>query len=271
MDAVTVLAPERVKRLETELLKLPQAAIVTEHIFGNGVYERKITIPPWTILTGAEHKTAYRVRVEKGVIAVTTDKGVKIVTAPAEFEAPAGAQRAGRVFDNEVVWVDIYDNPDNCTDISVLESRLYVVPDVGLANSRTAIQKARVDYGAFLFQMNMSQNDMDAIVKIESDVIDMPKDYAVELKESPIHGKGLFAQRAFRAGDVVCPGRLKGCRTPGGRFINHAYEANVKPVMVDDDIYAVATREIQPGEELLVDYRASMRVNFGFALPGELL
>jgi hypothetical protein len=93
----------------------------------------------------------------------------------------------------------------------------------------------------------------------------------VELKESPIHGKGLFAQRVFRAGDVVCPGRLKGCRTPGGRFINHAYEANVKPVMVGDDIYAVATREIQPGEELLVDYRASMRVNFGFALPGELL
>lgn len=271
MDAVTVLTPERVKRLETALLKLPQAAIVTEHIFNDGVYERKITIPPWTILTGAEHKTAYRVRVEKGTIAVTTDAGVKIVTAPAEFDAPAGAQRAGRVFDDEVVWVDIYDNPDNCTDISVLESRLYVVPDVGLANSRTAVQKARVDYGAFLFQMNMSQHDIDTIVKIESDVIDMPKDYAVELKESPIHGKGLFAQRAFQPGDVVCAGRLKGCRTPGGRFINHAYEANVKPVIVDDDIYAVATREIQPGEELLVDYRASMRVNFGFALPGELI
>jgi len=236
MDAVTDLTSERVKRLETELLKLPQAAIVTEHIFGRGVYERKITIPPWTILTGAEHKTAYRVRVEKGTIAVTTDAGVKILTAPATFDAPAGAQRAGRVFDNEVVWVDIYDNPDNCTDISVLESRLYVVPDIGLANSRTAVQKAHVDYGAFLFQMGMNQNDMDAIVKIETDVIDMPKDYAVELKESPIHGKGLFAQQAFRVGDVVCPGRVKGCRTLGGRFINHAYEANFKPVMVADDI-----------------------------------
>jgi hypothetical protein len=271
VDAVTVPTPERVKRLETELLKLPQAAIVTEHIFNDGVYERKITIPPWTILTGAEHKTAYRVRVEKGTIAVTTDEGVKVVTAPVEFDAPAGAQRAGRVFDDEVVWVDIYDNPDNCTDILALESRLYVVPDIGLANSRTAVQKARVDYGAFLFQMGMKQNDMDAIVKIETDVIDMPKDYAVELKDSPIHGKGLFAQQVFQVGDVVCPGRVKGCRTPGGRFINHAYEANIKPVMVDDDIYAVATREIQPGEELLVDYRASMRVNFGFALPGELV
>jgi hypothetical protein len=271
VNAVTAIDLKRVKRLETELLKLPQASIVTEHIFYPNVYERKITIPPWTILTGAEHKTEYRVRLEKGTIAVTTNDGVKILTAPAEFDAPAGAQRAGRVFDDEVVWVDIYDNPDNCADISVLESRLYVVPDVGLANSRTAVQKAQVDYGAFLFQMNMSENDIDSIVKIETDLIDMPKDYAVELKESPIHGKGLFAKRAFRIGDVVCPGRLKGCRTPAGRFINHACESNVKPVIVDDDIYAVATREIKLGEELLVDYRASMRVNFGFALQGELL
>jgi hypothetical protein len=264
-------ASKSVAALEKELFKLPQANIITEHIFSPGVYERKITIPAWVVLTGAEHKTHYRVRVEKGTIAVNTDDGVKVFTGPCEFDAKAGMQRAGRVFEDEVVWVDIYDNLDNCTDLTVLEDRLYVVPSCGLADSRTEEQKAKIDFGAFLHQMGMTQNEMDRIVQIESDLIDMPEGVAVELRDSPIHGKGLFAMRDFEAGETVCPGRLDGKRTPGGRFINHSLNCNITPKKEGDDIYAVAARKINAGDELLVDYRASMRVNFGLALQGELL
>ena len=66
-----------------------------------------------TVLTGAEHKTPYHVRVEKGTIAVNTDDGIKVFTGPCDFPAKAGMQRAGRVFEDEVVWVDVYDNPDD--------------------------------------------------------------------------------------------------------------------------------------------------------------
>tara|TARA_R110000822_G_scaffold110968_3_gene241397 strand:+ start:85 stop:690 length:606 start_codon:yes stop_codon:yes gene_type:complete len=152
--AVALPMAEKVKALEIELLKMPQADIVTTHTFLPGVYERAITIPAWTVLTGAEHKTAYRVRLEKGTIAVNTDDGVKVFTAPCEFEANAGMRRAGRVFDEEVVWVDVYDNPDNCTDIAILEDRLYVVPEYGLADSRTEAQKAQIGYMLFLRQLN---------------------------------------------------------------------------------------------------------------------
>tara|TARA_R110000868_G_scaffold125492_2_gene331441 strand:- start:5195 stop:6064 length:870 start_codon:yes stop_codon:yes gene_type:complete len=260
----------KVRALEKELLKLPQAGIVTEHLFMDGVYERKITIPAWTVLTGAEHKSDYHVRLEKGTIAVNTDDGVKVLTAPCEFPAKAGMQRAGRVFEDEVVWVDIYDNPDNCTDMAVLEDRLYVVPECGLGDSRTEIQKARIDYGAFLYQIGMTQDELDKIVLIEHDLIPMPDNIAVELRDSPIHGKGLFATKDFEAGDVVCPGRLNGKRTPGGRFINHSLNCNVKPEKQGDDMYAIASRKINAGDELLTDYRASMRVNFGLVLQGEM-
>ena len=264
------ITPDKVLALQDELLKLPQADIVTKHTFLDGVYERTITIPPWTVLTGAAHKTAYKVRLDKGTIAVNTEDGVKVLTAPCAFEAPAGMQRAGRVFEDEVVWTDIYANPDNCKDVAVVEARLYEIPACGLADSRTAVQKARVDYGAFLYQMGMTQNEMDRIVRIESDLMDMPEGVAVELRDSPIHGKGLFATRAFEAGETVCPGRLAGKRTPGGRFVNHSLEANIEPKKDGDDIYAVALRTLPAGTELLVDYRASMRVNFGLALQGEL-
>lgn len=270
LDAPAVAMRKKVEALQHELLKLPQAAIVTEHIFKPGAYERKITIPPWTILTGAEHKTDYKVRLEAGTIAVNTDDGVKILTAPLEFDAKAGMQRAGRVFDDEVIWVDVYPNADDCTDLAVLEDRLYVVPECGLADSRTEVQKAKIDYGAFLHQLGMSQDEMDRIVQIESDLIDMPEGVATQLQDSAIHGKGLFATKDFNVGEVVCPGRIDGKRTPAGRFINHSPNPNIIPKKVGDDIYAVALRKIHAGDELLVDYRASMRVNFNLALNGEL-
>ena len=264
------VTPDKVLALQDELLKMPQADIVTEHTFLPKVYERKITIPPWVVLTGAEHKTPYRVRLEKGTIAVNTEDGVKVLTGPCKFDVAAGMQRAGRVFEDEVVWVDVYDNPDDCTDIAALEDRLYVVPECGLAASRTEAQQAQIDYGAFLHQIEMTQDEMDAIVHVESDLMEMPEKVAVELRNSPIHGKGLFATKDFEVGAVVCPGRVNGKRTPGGRFINHSFNCNIKPQKVGDDIYAVAARKIRAGDELLVDYRASMRVNFGLALQGEL-
>jgi hypothetical protein len=263
--------PEKVKALQNELLKMPQADIITTHTFLPGVYERAITIPAWVVLTGAEHKTPYRVRLEKGTIAVNTDDGVKVLTAPCEFEANAGMQRAGRVFDEEVVWVDVYDNPDNCTDLAVLEERLYAVPECGLADSRTEVQKAQIDYGLFLHQLGTTDADVAKIAQIESDLIDMPEGFFVELKPSNIHGLGLFATKDFETGETVCPGRLDGKRTPGGRFINHSQNSNIQPELVGDNIFAVASRKINAGDELLVDYRASMRVNFGFTMQGELL
>jgi hypothetical protein len=267
---LAVVTPDKVVALQDELLKLPQANIITEHIFKPSVYERKITIPPWTVLTGAEHLTDYRVRLEAGTIAVNTEDGVKVLTGPLEFDAKAGMQRAGRVFEDEVVWVDVYPNPDDCTDLPTLEARLYVVPECGLADSRTEVQKAKIDYGAFLYQMGMSQDEMDKIVHIEYDLMEMPNGVFAELRESPIHGKGLFATKNFEVGEVVCPGRLDGKRTPAGRFINHSPNPNITPKKVGDDIYAIAARKIRAGDELLVDYRASMRVNFGLALEGEL-
>ena len=161
------VTPDKIVKLQDELLKMPQADIVTEHTFLPKVYERKITIPPWVVLTGAEHKTPYRVRLEKGTIAVNTEDGVKVLTGPCEFDAAAGMQRAGRVFEDEVVWVDVYDNPDDCTDIATLEDRLYVVPECGLGDSRTEAQKAKIAYRAFLYQIGLdtdSVNDATASV-----------------------------------------------------------------------------------------------------------
>lgn len=136
----------QIEALQDELLKMPQADIVTNHHFYDGIYERTIIVPPWTVLTGAPHKTKYKVRLEKGTIAVNVGTEVKVLTAPLEFEAQAGEQRVGRVFDEEVIWTDIYENPDNCKDIETLEDRLYIVPECGLGANRQKLEYSKPKY-----------------------------------------------------------------------------------------------------------------------------
>jgi hypothetical protein len=112
---------------------------------------------------------------------------------------------------------------------------------------------------------------MDAIVTIESDLVDMPEGHDVELKESPVHGIGMFATRYFFAGEVICPGRLDGKRTPAGRYINHSHDANVMPYKFGDDLYVIALKDVGVGSELLINYRDAVGTNFGFYLSGETL
>lgn len=266
-----IIASHRVECLERELLLMPQADIKTIHSFEPSKYLRTIIVPPQVALTGAVHKVDYEVYLEKGTIQVTTDTGLKELIGPCRFPVKAGHKRAGFTLDNEVTWTDIYPNPDDCRDILELENRLYFVPSIGLADSRIAAQRDIIDYNKFLHEFGLTHSAVAQISQITSDLAAMPPGIPVALQDSPIHGKGLFAMQAFSKGSVICPGRLQGKRTPAGRYINHSANPNVIPIKVDDDIYVHAVKDIAVGDELLVDYRESMRVNFGLKVQGELV
>jgi len=131
---------EKVERLQEALLQMPQADVKFLHDFEPGKYIRTMIAPPWSVIVGAEHKTPYKVKLEKGTIAVNIDDEIKTLTAPLEFDAPAGIKRVGRVFEEELIWIDIYENPDDCTDIATIEDRLYIIPECGLMSNRMALE-----------------------------------------------------------------------------------------------------------------------------------
>ena len=137
---------EKVEKLQEALLQMPQADVKFLHDFEPGKYIRTMIAPPWTVIVGAEHKTPYKVKLEKGTIAVNIDDEIHTLTAPLEFDAPAGIKRVGRVFDEELIWVDIYDNPDDCTDIEAIEERLYVIPECGLMSNLAALERRKQQF-----------------------------------------------------------------------------------------------------------------------------
>jgi hypothetical protein len=139
LDFLKPTLQQKIDVLQDELLKMPQADVKTIHSFEDGKYIRKMIAPPWTVVIGAEHKTPYKVRIEKGTVAVNIGNVIHTLTAPLAFDAPKGERRVARTFEEELIWIDIYDNPNGCTDIDEIEDRIYVIPKCGMLDKRLAL------------------------------------------------------------------------------------------------------------------------------------
>ena len=93
---------------------------------------------------------------------------------------------------------------------------------------------------------------------------------SIEVRTSPIHGRGVFASKRLRAGQYIATfegrrtdrggshvlwteidGKLQGVRGTGQlRFLNHASDANAE--LAGLDLYAL--RNIQPHAEITLHY-----------------
>jgi hypothetical protein len=83
-----------VKRLQTEIAKLPQAVLDTEHFFADGMYCRVLPRPAGTLIVGKVHRKEHFYVVCSGTVRVTTDEGVKDLTGPRVIVSRPGTKRA---------------------------------------------------------------------------------------------------------------------------------------------------------------------------------
>lgn len=96
----------------------------------------------------------------------------------------------------------------------------------------------------------------------------LPMKEPIVVRESPIHGKGMFATRVLRVGEIIL--RMESAsfsaveRHPWNRrnrdvlphFINHSCEANVAIAYsaIERAMVLVVARFIHAGEEITLDY-----------------
>lgn len=130
----------RIHRLEAALLERPQRDCPVRDTFRPGEWEREMTIPPWTVLTGAVHTTRHLVRLVSGAIEVMTPEGLKFLCAPCEFISEPGIKRAGRTWAEGCVFVNVFANPDDCQDLDVLVERVSTSKNCELLGNRLALQ-----------------------------------------------------------------------------------------------------------------------------------
>lgn len=79
------------------------------------------------------------------------------------------------------------------------------------------------------------------------------------VRPSVLHGNGVFSTEVFEAGAVIGPSRLGLGKTVLGRFVNHSDTPNAENVRTPSgDLFTVAINLIEPGQEILTDYRINL-------------
>lgn len=226
--------------------KHPQVDIEITHHFAPGVYARQMFVPKGILLTGKIHKTEHLNIISQGHFSVSNLGETKHISAPYTFVSPAGTKRAIYAHEDST-WTTIHVTEE--TDLDALEQET-------IADSFEEIQHLldREDHGLFLLEYGLTEDDAETVTKF-GELHHLSMD-GIVVRESLREGKGLFAGKVFRAGDVIAPALLDGKKTEAGRYTNHSAEPNARMVVKDaDNIDLVAILEID-NVEITVNYRA---------------
>jgi hypothetical protein len=263
----------KVDHLTDVLFEMPQAECPVTHRFGPGVYIREVTIPSGTVVVGHYHNKAHmNVMVSGRAIFVKDDGTLVEMVAPQTFTSQPG-RKVVYVLET-MTFQNIY--PTDETDVDVLEKQLLRIPQtlqdkIDTRRLLLAFERGEDldDYNEMLREFGMDATAVRKVAEYDGDMIPFPMGtYKVKVDTSYIEGKGLFATGNIKDEEVIAPSRIGNCRTPAGRYANHAKYPNAYMRLKDNgDMELVALRDIfgmhggDLGEEITVNYRQVLNLN----------
>jgi len=118
----------------------------------------------------------------------------------------------------------------------------------------TELTKSQADFKQAIDKLGYTEAEVSAMTQRYDNIIAFPADRCVYFGFSKVHGLGLFANKKFREGELVCEARIGLRRTPGGRYVNHSSYPNIEVIVDGLDVNYHALVDINPREELLLDY-----------------
>jgi len=261
---------ESIEDIEQKMLSLPQADCPVSHKFGEGIYIRELSMKAGTLAIGHEQRCKHFNVFLKGKVLMRNDDGsTSILEAPMTFFAEGG-RKVGYVLE-DMVWQNIYPNPENETDIDSLEGKWLIKSDSWKKHyafigdlKKLEHEVDRQDFKDALIDIGVSEEEVEKQSENTADQIAYINNQTKTAK-SNIHGIGFFATASIPANRIISPSRLGGLRTPAGRYTNHSATPNARMEKDDSgDIWLISIRDIegckggQDGEEITVDYRQAV-------------
>lgn len=92
------------------------------HFFTDGAYARELTMPAGSVVVGKIHKHAHLNFITKGKVAVVTEFGKEVFTAPYTFISEPGTKRVVYILE-DTVWTTVHVTKE--TDLEKIED--YVI------------------------------------------------------------------------------------------------------------------------------------------------
>lgn len=258
------------------MLQLEQAECSVTHHFGPGICVREVFLPGGTVAIGHHQNFAHFNIMRKGRVTLFTEDGPVELVDHFMGVLPPG-RKIGHIHE-DTIWQNIYATDE--TDVEAIENHFVTKSDTwreaDLANRQKLLEWntdfTRRDYYKVLEEFGFTHEQARSQSEA-TDMTDLPYGtYKIRVADSTIEGKGLFATGNIAAGEVIAPARIDGKRTIAGRYTNHSPSPNAAMVRGNgNDIFLAATKPIAgnsggfDGEEITVDYRAALTLNFEIA------
>ena len=132
---------EQIERLQSEIVKMPQVELATEHFFSPGMYCRKVTRPAGTLIVGKVHKAPHFFVCVKGEILAWSETGMRRMQAGDVIESQAGTKRVTlAVVDSIGMTIHKTDK----TDLDEIETELIEPDETSLFDSNNKLKQIEV-------------------------------------------------------------------------------------------------------------------------------
>jgi hypothetical protein len=132
------LPAANLEEIEAKMLVMPQADCPVYHYFSDGLYIRELHMAAGTLAIGHIQKFPQVNIFIKGKILMLKEDGTQgEFSAPATFVGPPG-RKVGLVLE-DLIWQNVYPNPENETDIDLLEEKFIKKSDTWLRIAETGV------------------------------------------------------------------------------------------------------------------------------------
>jgi hypothetical protein len=129
---------EQIDALQSEMVKMPQAELTTEHYFSPGMYCRKVFRPAGTLIVGKVHKEPHFFLCAKGEIIAWTETGMRTLYAGDVIESKPGTKRVTLAMQDSV---GITIHRTDKTDLDEIEAELIEPDNAALFDARNDVKK----------------------------------------------------------------------------------------------------------------------------------
>ena len=268
-DITSQLKEEQIRYIERNLKDIEQIDCPVKHSFSPGLYIREVTMYAGSYIIGHRHKEPHLNIMIAGKLSLQNpDGGYDELEAPLMYTAQPGRKIA--YIHEDTVWLNVWATDEQ--DVEKLEAMFLDKTEEWIqGNEEQKLLPDKIandDYALFLSETGWTDKAVRAISENAEDLCDLPPGhYKIQVANSNIEGKGLFATGNIHKGDYVSPARLDGKRTIAGRYTNHSCTPNAYMNKLDNgDIWLVALKDIKGckggmlGEEIMIDYRQVLKL-----------
>lgn len=129
---------EQINRLQSEMVKMPQVDLKTDHYFSDGMYCRKVFRPAGTVIVGKVHKKDHFFMCVSGEIIAWTENGMKTLKAGDIIASKSGTKRVTLAV-KDSIGVTVHATEK--TDLDEIEAELIEPDELALFDSSNNLKQ----------------------------------------------------------------------------------------------------------------------------------